>query len=110
MNAKEAELDDREFFEITAKMWRWQGNDPAAGSWHFLTVEGQTAAEIRYAALGRTRGFGSIRVTATVGATRWQTSLFPHRESGGFILPLKAEVRQRENLETGQQVTVTLEV
>jgi hypothetical protein len=97
-------------FEVKAKAWRWRPAKPSAASWHFLTIEGQTAAEIRYAALGRAGGFGSIRVTAIIGDTRWQTSLFPHRETGGLLLPLKAEVRRREGIEAGHEVIVRLEV
>ncbi|HEX8556192.1 MAG TPA: DUF1905 domain-containing protein [Sphingomonas sp.] len=52
--------------------------------------------------------FGSIRVTATIGETSWRTSLFPHRASSGFLLPLKADVRQREKMEAGQDVAAAL--
>jgi hypothetical protein len=82
----------------------------SAGEWHHLVIDGQTAMEIRYAALGRTGGFGSIRVTARIGKTQWQTSLFPHRASGGFILLLKAEVRRLENIHEGSRVSVQLAV
>lgn len=110
MRRKNARMSDSERFEVTAEVWRWRPAKETAASWYFLTVDGQTAAEIRYAALGRTGGFGSVRVTATIGGTRWQTSLFPQRESGGFILPLKAEVRRREGIEPGNAVTVLLDV
>lgn len=96
--------------ETTGTAWQWQGAEPQGGGWYFLTVEGAAAAEIRYAALGRTAGFGSVRVTASIGRTRWQTSLFPHKESGGFVLPLKAEVRRREGISAGSGVSVRLEV
>ena len=97
--------DDR--FEVTAHLWTWRSDKPGTG-WHFLTIEGQTAAEIRFAALGRTGGFGSIKVEARIGDTSWSTSIFPQRESGGFILPVKAAVRKRERLAEGDAVTVAL--
>jgi len=53
------------------------------------------AMEIRYAALGEPAA-SARSGSCSIGATRWQTSLFPHRGSGGFILLLKAEVRRRE--------------
>lgn len=96
-------------FELEATLWRWQPNGKGGG-WHFITIDGQTAAEMRYAALGRTGGFGSIKVDARIGGTRWQTSVFPHKESGGFILPVKAEVRKREGLSEGDAVTMSLSV
>jgi hypothetical protein len=104
-------MDEVSVFEFTGTVWLWRpAKKPSATGWYFLTVEGQIAAEIRYAALGRTGGFGSIRVTATIGDTSWQTSLFPHRETGGLLLPLKAEVRRREGIEEGGDVTVMLRV
>jgi Domain of unknown function (DUF1905) len=93
----------------TGRVWQWRASE-TPGGWFFLTVEGQAAAEVRYAALGRTGGFGSVKVTARIGDTEWRTSLFPHRESGGFLLPLKAEVRRRERIEPGQAVTVDLTI
>ncbi|MBP8232932.1 MAG: DUF1905 domain-containing protein [Rhizorhabdus sp.] len=96
-------------FEVDATLWCWQPNRKGGG-WHFVTIDGQTAAEMRYAALGRTGGFGSIRVDVRIGGTRWQTSVFPHKESGGFILPVKADVRKREGLSEGDAVTVSLAI
>lgn len=101
--------DDR--FDLTGRIWLWRpALKPQASGWHFLTIDGQVAAEIRFAALGRTGGFGSIRVAARIGDTRWTTSIFPQRESGGFILPIKAEVRKRERIGEGDEVTVELRV
>jgi Domain of unknown function (DUF1905) len=91
-------------------LWRWQPNPPAKAAWFFMTIDGQTAAEIRYEALGRMGGFGSIKVAVTIGETRWYTSLFPHKESGGFLLPVKATIRAAEGLFEGDDLTVTLEV
>ena len=102
-------VDVAEIVEASGPVWQWRAGD-APGGWFFLTVEGHAAAEVRYAALGRTGGFGSVKVTARIGATEWRTSLFPHRESGGFLLPLKAEVRRREGIEPGQVVSVTLKI
>ncbi len=57
---------------------------------------------------GQRRGWGSIRVTATVGDSCWQTSVFPSKENGGYLLPVKAAVRKAEGLIAGDEVTVRL--
>jgi hypothetical protein len=93
---------------VTAPIWQWRPEKPSAASWYFLTIEGPAAAEIRNAAGGRKGGFGSIKVNATLGRTTWQTSLFPHKESGGFILPMKAAVRKAEGVDVGDMVTVQI--
>lgn len=91
---------------VTAPLWLWNGE---AGSWHFITVPEAEAAEIRLLSLARRGGFGSVRVEAAIGDVRWRTSVFPQK-SGGYLLPVKADVRRRANIAAGDDVTVTLEV
>lgn len=104
-------MDGDTHFTTTGPVWIWRAANPdTPAAWHFMTVDGQTSAEIRYATLGRTGGFGSVKVTARIGETVWRTSLFPSKELGGFLLPVKADVRKREGIVAGQDVTVELEV
>ena len=92
---------------VTAPIWRWSEGQ---GSWHFLTVPPEQAVEIRAHGLGSgRRGFGSVRVAATVHGVTWRTSVFPQK-SGGYILPIKAEVRRRAGISAGDEVKVTLEL
>jgi len=39
----------------------------------------------------------------------WRTSVFP-LNSGGYVLPLKADVRRRAGIAAGDEVTVELEL
>jgi hypothetical protein len=104
-------MSDDPHFTVSGEIWRWRAADPSVtAAWYFMTIDAQTATEIRYAALGRIGGFGSVRVNVQIGTTKWQTSLFPHKESGGFLLPLKAEVRRKEGLEPGDLVEARLSV
>ncbi|MDK2761577.1 MAG: DUF1905 domain-containing protein [Sphingopyxis sp.] len=101
-----------ENFTVTTPLWRWQ-SATAPAAWFFLTITGDVADGIRLAAMsgqwldGR-KGFGSARVEVAIGETRWRTSVFPHRESGGWLLPVKAAVRRAERLVEGDPVTVTV--
>jgi hypothetical protein len=49
-------------------------------------------------------------VQVRIGTTSWRTSIFPHRESGGYILPIKADVRKRENIGAGDEVALSLTI
>lgn len=92
---------------VTSPIWLWSEGQ---GSWHFLTVPAEEASEIRAHSLSNPRrGFGSVRVAATIAGVAWRTSLFPQK-SGGYILPIKAEVRRRAGIGTGDAVTVELEL
>jgi hypothetical protein len=44
------------------------------------------------------------------GATTWNTSIFPDAASGSYVLPVKRQVRDREVLDAGDTVHLTLEV
>jgi hypothetical protein len=86
-----------------AEVWLW---DQTPGSWVFLTIPDDVADEL--AAIPRQpKAFGSIRVTARIGATGWDTSLFPDRR--GYVLPVKKAVRNAERLRAGETVIVTLQ-
>jgi Domain of unknown function (DUF1905) len=95
--------------EFSAPLWIWKSAKPdaKATSWHFLTVPADQAGLIRMA-VPRRAGFGSVRVKASIGATTWATSIFPDSKTGTYILPVKADVRQREGLVVGTSADVTL--
>lgn len=90
-------------YETRAELWLWSG-----GSWHFLTLPADVSAGLK-SLRGSPRGFGSMRVEATVGKTSWKTSVFPTK-AGDFLLPVKADVRKKEGLSAGDQVKVAIEV
>ena len=93
-------------FTFTAPLWRWK---PEA-SWHFITVPEAPSSAIRALAPEAKRGFGSVRVRVSVGDTAWQTSVFPDKASGCYLLPVKKAVRTAEHLAVGEDVAVGLEV
>jgi hypothetical protein len=56
------------------------------------------------------RGWGSLRVTATIGKTSWKTSIFPDRESDSYLLPLRSDVRKKEGIQEGNLVSLSVEI
>lgn len=93
---------------VTSLVWIWKGGE-GSGRWYFVTVPDEESNDIRAHAFGNPRGFGSVRVEAKIGEISWRTSVFP-LNSGGYLLPLKAEVRRKANIGAGDQVTIELEL
>jgi hypothetical protein len=91
---------------ITAPLWIWTGGN---GSWHFITVPEEQSDEIQAHCLMAMRGFESARVEATIDGVTWRTSVFPMK-SGGYFLPVKADVRRKAGIAAGDEVTVELEL
>lgn len=100
------ERGDGQGWHFTVELWKWQGN----AAWHFVTLPFAVTDEIDELTHGRTNGFGSVRVKATVGRTTWVTSVFPDKGRESFILPVKAAVRKAEGLAAGSPVTVHLQL
>lgn len=92
------------------RVWRPAGTSAGETptAWYFLPISGEIAEVIRAATRGRTGGFGSVRISATIGTTTWQTSIFASKDVGGYLLPLKAAVRKAEALVEGAAVEVKL--
>lgn len=80
------------------------------GSWYFIQLPGETAADIRDGLVAPPRGFGSVRVAARIGGTAWRTSIFPHKDSGSYLLPVKKAVRDAEGIDAADVVHVELEI
>ena len=92
---------------FTSLLWIWKGE--AAGRWYFLTVPDEQSAEIKAHGFETPRGFGSVRVEARIGDVAWRTSVFP-LNSGGYVLPVKKEIRCRAGIGAGDEVMATLEL
>ena len=90
-----------------AELWLWDAR--RAETWTFVSLPASQAEEIRDLASGLRRGFGSVRVRATIGNSTWTTSIFPDRRTG-YVLPVKRPVRVAEDLDVGDKATVTVEL
>lgn len=92
---------------FTSLLWIWRGE--TAGRWYFVTVPDEQSAEIKARAFGNPRGFGSVKVEATIADITWRTSVFPLNK-GGYLLPIKADVRKKAALAAGDEVNVELKL
>lgn len=71
---------------------------PGMGAWRFLVLPKKESTEIKMNFGMHAKGWGSLPVAVTVGKTTWDTSIFPDKKSGTYLLPLKAKVRKVEDI------------
>jgi hypothetical protein len=90
--------------QFAGKLWSWRGPAP----YHFITVPEEECVGIRGVAPLVTYGWGVIPVRVQIGATEWETSLFP--KDGGYVVPIKDAVRKAEGLAEGDTATVHLAI
>jgi Domain of unknown function (DUF1905) len=90
--------------EFTGNIWFWKGPAP----WYFVTVPESQSLELKAISGFVTYGWGVIPVKARIGKTEWTTSLFPKDDL--YLVPIKVSIRKAEQIEEGDEVTVSLEV
>ena len=93
-------------YDATGEIWSYVGKSV----WCFLTLPQDVSQGVRTIRGKPSRGWGSVRVEATLGGSTWRTSIFPDSKSGAFLLPLKAEVRAKEGIGPGDTVSVSIEI
>jgi hypothetical protein len=91
-----------------AELWMW--NARRADSWTFVSLPADASEQIHELAAGGHRGFGAVRVRATVGGSTWTTSIFPDSARDCYVLPIKRAVRNAESLGTGDIAKVAVEL
>jgi hypothetical protein len=94
--------------DFDAELWIWDAR--RVDSWIFVSLPAEPSEEIRDLAARRRRGFGSVRVRATIGTSSWTTSIFPDSTSRCYVLPVKRAIRRAQSLEPGDVTTVTIEL
>jgi len=97
-------------FQFTGTCWLWQSEKAA---WHFISLPKAQSEEIQFFHENldqKKRGWGAVKVRATIGETTWETSIFPSKEYDTYILPIKAEVRKKEQIVVESDVSVSLQI
>lgn len=97
-------------YTFTDAIKRWQGSKSI---WHYVSLPSQISDEIHTLShyhQTKRRGWGAVKVIATVDDQQWQTSIFPVFEGSGYALFLKADVRKKLGVAAGTEITVTLNI
>ena len=85
-------------FEFTGRIFEWRGPAP----YYYVALPDEDSADLKEASALLTYGWGVIPVQVRIGATEWETSLFP--KDGRYLVPLKDRVRRAEGLDEGDEL------
>jgi hypothetical protein len=83
---------------------------PGMSGWRFLVLPKKDGQEIKTKFGMHAKGWGSFPVAVTIGKTTWDTSIFPDKQSGTYLLPLKVKVRRTEDITDDTNVRFTLKL
>ena len=97
----------KRMYRLRSRVIVWPGEQ---GAWHLMHADKKISAEIKETHGKIKRGFESIPVTAKIGKTSWDTSIFYENRSRTYILPLKLKIRQAEGLSEGDSIAYILAI
>ena len=89
---------------VKGAIFEWRGPAPFL----FVAIPAEASRDIKAMAHLVTYGWGVIPVTARIGNTTWQTSLFP--KNGRYLIPIKVVVQRAEQVGAGDEVEVTVQI
>ena len=93
-------------FEFSASCWKYSGK----GSWFFISLPSDLSVEIRELFGQEEQGWGRLSAEAQIGDTTWPTAIWFDTKKQEYLLPLKAEIRRKENISEGDELEVTIRV
>jgi hypothetical protein len=86
------------------ELWHY----PEEAGWHFITLPQDVAEQLREDSAPFRKGFGSVKVLATIAGQRWSTSVFPDSKTSSYLLPVKKAVLTAADIREGDEVDVEL--
>jgi hypothetical protein len=91
-------------YRFFSKVWQYAG--PAG--WYFISMPQKLSQEIRSSFKSEEEGWGRLSVTARIGNSEWKTAIWFDTKVNAYLLPLKAEIRKKENLIIDKAVNVVV--
>jgi hypothetical protein len=91
-------------YEFSAELWQY----PAPGGWFFVSLPAEMSVEIRQNLKQHEEGWGRLKITAKTGKSQWESAMWFDTQRHTYLLPIKAEIRRKENLEADREIQITI--
>ena len=93
-------------YQFKAEVWRHD----SSGGWYFVTIPESVSKEIRSLFGELEEGWGRLKAKATIGASEWDSAIWYDTKRESYILPIKAQIRKKEGVDSGDAITVQLKI
>jgi hypothetical protein len=90
-------------YEFHGKMWLH-----SIGGWYFMTLPHDFSQEIRLNLKNEETGWGRLKAKVQIQNSIWSTSIWFDTKLNSYLLPIKAEIRKKENLVIGNDYKVLI--
>lgn len=97
-------LDMRIPYSFSGHVWKYSGK----GAWFFISLPKFLSEQIRVENQQLEEGWGRLKCIAKIGEVTWETAIWFDTKQACYLLPVKADVRKKENLL--ENATVKVEI
>jgi hypothetical protein len=87
-------------YNFSAKVWH--------NTWYFISLPEAISSEIRAHLKWQEEGWGRLKVTAKIGNSQWETAIWFDTNRKTYLLPIKAEIRRKEKIESEEEVEIVV--
>lgn len=91
-------------YDFSAKIWQYDGPN----GWYFVSLPKNFSKEIRENLKWQEEGWGRLKASAKIGNYEWKTAIWFDTKQNTYLLPLKADIRTKCNLEKEQVINVSI--
>ncbi len=91
-------------YHFSARVWQ----HAAPNGWYFVSLPAEMATEIRENLQWQEEGWGRLKARAKIGSSEWDTAIWFDTKHQTYLLPLKATIRKKEQLNSDQETKVML--
>ncbi len=93
-------------YKFSARLW--QHNSP--GGWFFVSLPKNISKEIRENLQWQEEGWGRMKARAVIGKLEWNTAIWYDRKKNTYLLPIKADIRNKACLTLDKSITVSISI
>ena len=94
-------------YQFSAKVCH-HSSSPEMPGWMLVLLPKKLSFEIRKLFKELEEGWGRMKVTAQIGKSEWRTAIWFDTKQGTYLLPIKAEIRKKEQIVKDQVVNIVI--
>jgi len=93
-------------YAFSSKIWKYNGT----GGWFFISLPKDISREIRENSGWQEEGWGRMKAAAEVKGFTWDTAIWFDKKQATYLLPLKAEIRNKAGLQLNDIIAVSVSI
>lgn len=91
-------------YDFSSSVWKYE----STAGWYFVSLPKKISKEIRENSKDLEEGWGRLKAEVCLGKSQWKTAIWFDTKMDTYILPLKADIRRRERIEVGHELSVKI--